>query len=225
MTRDFRLFVVLSLFGFVPEALSAAQKQERNDSLWIQLCDTTGLDGSILRAAPDEASVIFSRAGAQLRWEGGCDDVPRTTPQSARIHVVPRLQEGLANQLYELRGIRNVMGYSGSIDVHGGVQPNAGKRAAVIYVARQAVEEVASTSKDGPITLTDTLLARALGRVFAHELAHRFLGREHTRNGILKDRLDQKDLIHWRNGGLFFTPEQIRLLRLRSTQGVPATKR
>jgi hypothetical protein len=226
MTGEFRLWLVLSLFGFAPEALSAAQKQEVNNSLWIELCDTTGLDDSILQAARDEASIIFSTAGAQLRWEGGCDDVPRTTPQSARIHVVPRIQERLANLLYEHRGIRNVMGYSGSIDVHEGVQPNAGgKRVAVIYVARQAVEEVASTSKDGPITLTDTLLARSLGRVFAHELAHRFLGPEHTRNGILKDRLYQKDLIDLRNGGLFFSAEQIRLLRLRIAHGALAVDR
>jgi hypothetical protein len=57
--------------------------------------------------------------------------------------------------------------------------------------------------------------ARALGRVFAHELAHRFLGPGHTEMGILKHLLDQRALIRKHNDGFFFSPEQVRVLRLR----------
>jgi hypothetical protein len=108
------------------------------------------------------------------------------------------------------------MGYLGFIDdTHEGVQANGGgSRAAVIYVARQTVEAVAS--KSGRISLTEALLARAMGRVFAHELAHRFLGSGHTRHGILKDTLYPRDLIDLRNSRLFFSPDQIRVLRLRT---------
>lgn len=218
MTGDFRLWIALSLFGFVPAALSGGQEQERSESLWVELCDTTGLEASILQAARDEASGIFSRADAHLRWESNCDALPRTTPHSARIHVVQRIAEGIADWHYEHGGKRNVMGYVGFIDIHEGVQANGeASRAAVIHVAREAVEEVAS--KSGRNSLTDALLARAMGRVFAHELAHRFLGPGHTKNGILKERLYQRDLIDWRNSGLFFSPEQIRLLRLRIANG------
>jgi hypothetical protein len=85
-------------------------------------------------------------------------------------------------------------------------------QAGVIYVARQSVEAVASKSRR--IALTEAHLARALGRVFAHELAHRFLGPGHTKKGILKDFLDQRDLIG-EQAGLFFTPDQMSALRLR----------
>jgi hypothetical protein len=67
----------------------------------------------------------------------------------------------------------------------------------VIYVARLTVEEVAS--KSGRISLTEAHMARALGRVFAHELAHRFLGSGHRRHGILEEVLHRRDLIDERN--------------------------
>jgi hypothetical protein len=209
--------MVLSLFSLAPEALSGAQERGRN-ALWIELCDTTGLDASILRAARGETSEIFSTAEAHLRWEGNCAAVPRTIPNSARIYVVQRLAKGVADWYEEHGGRRNVMGYVGFVDVHDGVEAiGEGNRAAVIYVGRQTVEAVAS--KSGRISLTEALMARAMGRVFAHELAHRFLGPGHTKHGILKARLYQKDLIDWRNSGFFFSPEQIRLLRLRIANG------
>jgi hypothetical protein len=109
------------------------------------------------------------------------------------------------------------MGYSGFVDNPDVPANGEGNRAAVIYVGRQTVEAVAG--KSGRISLTEALLARALGRVFAHELAHRFLGPEHTKNGTLKARLYQRDLIDMRSSGFFFSPEQICRLRLRITDG------
>jgi hypothetical protein len=52
------------------------------------------------------------------------------------------------------------------------------------------------------------------GPRFAHELAHRFLV-GHTDMGILKHLLDQRALISKHNDALFFSPDQVRVLRLR----------
>jgi hypothetical protein len=51
-----------------------------------------------------------------------------------------------------------------------------------------------------------------LGRVFAHELAHRFLRSGHTKKGILKDSLDSRDLIEQDRTGLFFSSNQMEIL-------------
>jgi hypothetical protein len=72
---------------------------------------------------------------------------------------------------------------------------------------------VTVASKTDRIQLTDAQLSRSLGRVFAHELAHHFLGSGHTKHGILKDSLDRVDLIEENSSALFFTSDQIRTLR------------
>jgi hypothetical protein len=193
--------MALTLFPFVsPEA----REPEPSFSFLVEVCDTTELDRSLLRAARDEASDIFAQATARVRWEDNCELLP-STPQSARIYLVSRIPEVIANRYYQKRGQTNIMGFA---------LPSPEKdRVGVIYVGRQTVETVASKSKQ--ISLTEALLARALGRVFAHELAHRLLGPGHTKRGILKDHLDQRDLIGRDNDGLFFSPDQIRVLRQR----------
>ena len=205
MIGDPRLWMALSIAGFLcPEALSEAREQDRSHSLLVELCDTTGLEVSILHAARDEASDIFAKVAAGVRWEESCELLP-STPQSARIYVVSRIPEAIATRYYQNRGQTNIMGFA--------LPSPEMDRAGVIYVGRQTVETVASKSKQ--ISLTEALLARALGRVFAHELAHRLLGPGHTKRGILKDHLDQRDLIGRDNDGLFFSPDQIRSLRER----------
>ena len=206
MTGDFRLLLALSLFGLLcPEASSLAHEQERNHSLLVELCDTTELDASILQAARDEASGIFAKAAAHVQWEKNCELPPPATPQSARIFIVPRIPEVIVNAYHRKHGTRNIMGFA---------LPNLGEnRAGVIYVARQSVEAVAN--KSGRISLTESHVARAMGRVFAHELAHRFIGPGHTEIGILKNFLDQRALISKHNDGLFFSPDQVRVLHLR----------
>ena len=169
----------------------------------VELCDTTKLDPTLLQGAREETSALFAAAEARLRWEGNCNQPPTTTSSSARIYVVPRIPEGIANRYRQYRDKTNVMGYV--------LADEGKKRASVIYVAREAVEAVASRS--GRTSLTEAHRARAMGRVFAHELAHRFLRSGHTKKGILKDSLDSGDLIDEDRTTLFFSPEQMRILR------------
>jgi hypothetical protein len=203
--RRFLLFLTFSLVRCLyPDAAVAAQ-------LFVELCDTTELDPSILLAAREEASDLFAKANATLQWQSVCDQAPPNASLSARIYLLPRFQQGLVSWHQE-RGKEKVMGYFGFLgDVRDGVPGlPAETRAAVIYVARNAVESTASLS--GRIRLTETRLARAMGRVMAHELAHRWLGPTHTRTGILKDFLDHQDLILEKQDRLFFTSEQVRSL-------------
>ena len=198
MDREFRIGLALSLLTLLRPAESSAEFR-------VGLCDTTGVELSTLQAAREEASVLFETAVVSLRWEADCDVPPRTTPHSARIYVVPRIPEGIANRYRQYRDKTNVMGY-----VLANEREN---RAGVIYVARGAVE--GNASRSGRTALTEAQLARALGRVFAHELAHRFLASGHTKRGILKESLSQEELIDGDGEALFFTPDQMRILHQR----------
>ena len=204
MNREFRLWLALSFLYLLRPAESSAEFR-------VGLCDTTGFELSTLQAAREEAFILFERAAVSLRWEADCDIPPRTTPHSARIYVVPRIPEGIANRYRQYRDKTNVMGYV--------LANEEEKRAGVIYIARGAIE--ASASRSGRTALTEAQLARALGRVFAHELAHRFLVSGHTRRGILKESLSQKELIGGDDEALFFTLDQMRVLRLRAESPAP----
>ena len=196
--------LALSFLCFlVSEDDSRSEPPPLSDGLLVELCDTTGLELSILETARAETSGLFSGAGAHVHWGANCEIPPLTTPRSARIYVVPLIPEGIANRHREYRGRTHVMGYVLATPTE--------KRPGVIYVSRRAVE--ANASRSGRTNLTEAHLARALGRVFAHELAHRFLRAGHTKKGILKDSLDQEDLIGEESSALFFSSAQSEALR------------
>jgi hypothetical protein len=60
----------------------------------------------------------------------GCDQPPKKSPYSARVYLVPRIPEGVANRYRQYRDKTNVMGYV--------LANEKDRRAGVIYVAREA---------------------------------------------------------------------------------------
>ena len=168
----------------------------------IELCDATALESSVLRSARDEAATLFSQAVVRLSWEMSCDTPPPTNPSSARVYLVPKLPQPIRNELASKHGKTNLMGYV--------LTAPGGTPGSVIYIATPAVK--LNASRFGQESPNESRLARALGRVITHELAHRFLRSGHTRDGILKEPFDHRDLTDDDISGLFFTSEQVRSL-------------
>ena len=182
-----------------PARAEAGRTCREPKAFWIELCDATGLESSILRAARDEAATLFAQAAVSLSWEMRCDTPPPTKASSARIYVVARLPQPIRYELASKHGKTNLMGYV--------LTAPGGTPGSVIYVERPAIE--LNASRFGRESLTESRFARALGRVIAHELAHRFLRSGHTRDGILKDPFNHGDLTADDRTGLFFTSEQV----------------
>ncbi len=182
--------------------ITARSDGAARSTLTVEICDGTGLDDALLESASAEATHVFGRAEVPLSWTTMCDTPPPTEATAARIYVVSELPRPIRYRLGHEHRKSNLMGY---VLTSPGEMPGS-----VIFVARSLVERNASRS--GRRNLDDSLLARALGRVFAHELAHRFLRSGHTREGILKEPFDQRDLIGDDVSGLFFTPQQVESL-------------
>ncbi len=78
-----------------------------------------------------------------------------------------------------------------------------------IYISRSSVEEFIGRRRSN----APQMLARALGRVVAHELAHRFLQiREHSDRGILRPWFSRMELTELRPCRFYFTEEQMSFL-------------
>jgi hypothetical protein len=91
----------------------------------------------------------------------------------------------------------------------------------VIYLSKSAVKSIAKLPSGNAFSRT---LTRALGRVLAHELAHRFLAdAQHTESGLLKPVLTRDDLIYVPHDVLALRPAQALHFRRASqpTEGSP----
>ena len=173
-------------------------------SFSVDVCDVTGLDKSVWERAAREVDSIFERAEAMIDWAFGCESAPIPTDDvaSARIYVMDWLPGFVLNRFRQEKKRDNLMGYV--------LTPSGDRPGPVIYVARRAVERHAADFREELIRIK---LARAIGRVMAHELAHRFLQSGHADEGILKERFGHRDLVAPNSSGLYFTPEQSLHLR------------
>ncbi len=203
-----RLAIGLALFvlGFVgrdtlgePKATADLKAAPEGSGLRVALCDATELEADALDRILFQASGIYSSVGVQIVWiECGQIDGARARPDEAIAYILrhlPRPHRKGENTL------ACVFGYQGH-------PPGP-----IIYVSRDAVEEFARGSKSLS-RLPPGAVARAYGRVLAHELAHRFLQRsDHTRTGILKEKFSREELIAVLPTGFFLTKEQAQFLR------------
>ena len=154
----------------ISEGLSAMER--RGGELWVELVDTLGLSLEERAALMEEVASIYESAGVRILW---LREAPvEAPPHLARVYLMERLPRTIGVRLRTFRGDSMGIAMGASGDVSG----------PVIYVSREAV----ARSLGGAST------PRALGRIVAHELAHRFIGREHTRWGILRGTLHGGDL-------------------------------
>lgn len=131
------------------------------------------------------------------------DVVPPGEPRHlARIYLMRELPPALMRRL-------QVFGYGDPMALALG---HSGTRSGpTIYISRTSVASVAlggALGEPGP-----QALGRALGRVVAHELGHRFISAGHTRRGLLNRNFSQSDLLGSSISHLFLTEQQIDQLR------------
>ncbi len=152
-----------------------------SSDLWVELVDTTGRAPAVLELVCQEIETIY-RPATNIRWiikgpEGG-----REPPHFARIYIMEAIPPSLS------RGLENTGGGPPMAIAFGRDGKKSGPN---IYVSLSAVS-IKAGGDMGPQTL-----ARALGRVIAHELAHRFLSFEHTVGiGILRSGFSKHDLVN-----------------------------
>lgn len=168
--------------------------------LWVALVDTTGLDVATLNLLQGEAESIYEVAGVNILW---LDVAPQGEPRHfARIYLMSELPPALMRRLQVFGDgdpMALALGHSGT------------RSGPTIYISRTSV---ASLVLGGGVAEPEPqVLGRALGRVVAHELAHRFLSAGHTRRGLLNRNFSQSNLVGSSLSPLFLTDEQIDQLR------------
>jgi hypothetical protein len=210
-TRPFLL--VLAILAFSSVALAESSP----DLLWVQMCDSTGLGPAQLAEVEREVAAIYLQAGIEIQWVERCggERIELAHPGAARVYILDQLPKALLGMFRKIKKNNNVMGFT----------PTAAdaKPGAAIYVSRDSVEWHATEFRSKP--LAESQLMRALGRVVAHELAHRFLGQvKHTRRGILRVDYDRSILTKVEPDKLGFTDKQADELRQLARLGVSEDK-
>lgn len=164
----------------------------------VSLLDTTELSSRQMTRLRDEVDRIYASCGVRIVW---CETTAALQPSCcARAYVLERLPGALRLRLETFRH-RRPLAWMGR---HPGVSE------ANVYLSRAAVSLELRTV---PLDARKKLLPIALARVLAHELAHVFLGDPHTRDGILKGRMDSSELICPGVAHLFFTAAQKRQIQ------------
>ena len=164
----------------------------------VELADATGLSLDVMSRLRTEVEQIYMRAGVRIEWlSEGPVAVP---PHMARVYILEELPALLETRVRSFRGKKPLATVFGrGTNVSG----------PVIYISRTAVSRSANDGAAG--ALSPDAIARAMGRVVAHELAHRFISTEHT-SGILKADFLPSELTA-PTSGLDFTAEHNRRLR------------
>jgi hypothetical protein len=165
----------------------------------VALCDLTGLTARQLEDLKAETGALFSIGAFDILWSDpqvSCSEEPPSNGKRyARAFIFDSLLPSIQT-FFPVRKGRYVM----AVTLGRGPGP-------VIHVSRSAVEKIA-TLPDGRVV--SGVLARALGRVLAHELAHRFLETErHSEAGILKAVLTRDDLVYAPRDALALSQDRI----------------
>lgn len=164
----------------------------------VDLCDATELGSYFLHLVRSEVSRIFARAGVGVIWL----DTRRSSYSisdkvfEARVYIREQLSKSFKLREKHLAHVPTDRGKSPGL---------------VVFISRESVEKAIAFKRH----TCPPVLARALGRVMAHELSHRFLRcRVHAPRGILKESFTRQELTQPVAQGFFFTETQARLLRV-----------
>jgi hypothetical protein len=170
------------MFGCIGGARAFEHRDEIGDLekrfFLVEMCDLARLSAGTLQMIRLEVERIYKRAGVEIVWPKCRQKCRRgiESPLAAAVYILEHLPENLQSSERTL----------GFVFADGGGLPGA-----VIYVSRSSIEKFIGRRR----SLVPCKLARALGRVIAHELAHRFLKqREHTHEGILSARFSREAL-------------------------------
>jgi hypothetical protein len=163
----------------------------------VELTDTTEMPSTAMEELKREVEEIYWAASVRIQWlpEGDAVHLPE---HAGRVYILDRLPAMLETRL---RAFRDKLPMAVSLGERGS------RSAQAIYVSYSAVFEKTSRST----ALSPEAMGRAFGRVVAHELAHRFVSRDHGRTGILREGFLSSELTGLKND-LRFTEAQLSAL-------------
>ena len=153
----------------------------------IDVSSASGVPSSLIKRVLDEADAIWRASGFSFVWQRAAREI---VPYTLVSETKPSLPAALRVVIGEDRGLtRNNRTPLGWIVFDDEREPQR-----EIYVSRanavalmEMSREVVGIVTQMPVTQREVLLARAMGRALAHELAHYLLAsKAHTPHGLLQ---------------------------------------
>ena len=207
--RDIRIWAGAALL-LLAICLPLRARQAPPAELEVHFFDQAGIDHGTHRAIEGELRVILEHAGIGLRW---VDDAERLDPAPAvrhpaiRVilirtrHIDPRLREQMKNTDSPL-GLCYQSGESQEL-------------ASTVYLLHENLLAAACKRCNGA-PVASIYFTAAAGRAAAHEIFHVLLNdRGHSKTGIMRARIDWKQLTSPVSGSLLLSPGDA--LRLRQS--------
>jgi hypothetical protein len=145
-----------------------------------------------------EVEAIYESGSVEIQWL--TETSVQLPDHAARVFLLERLPAKLETRILMFRRQRAMA-----------VSLGEGTAGQVIFVSRPAVC-AAAYGIECDFSLES--LGVALGRVVAHELAHRFVSRDHSPSGILKASLRGGELTGSARGPYFTAEEMVFLHRI-----------
>ena len=202
MFRSLTISLVLLLATTTRAIEGSANKCEEGSrrSLYVRIYDYAQVSPETLAEAKTVASSIFRKIGVEISWSGHSFSSNSVDGNLNREQSGPKLQLRILNrQMTEKLLVNKTM--TGLA-----FQGTAGQPGRVANVFYHRVEDLAKskTCSKGEI----------LGHAAAHELGHLLLGSlDHPSTGLMKARLEHKDLQAAAKGDLLFSAGEAALIR------------
>ena len=177
---------VLSATGCAPAA---------SHDLRVYLINEAGALQETLDDAKAEAGAIWASAGVRLVWTS--PPVPLDVPDGRTAIVIVRRVVASPATVHAADSQVGTHSPLGWVNFGGDGRPG------YVEVSFKALTSLVMSGSylDRPISTTPSLvpqlLGRGLGRVMAHELGHWLMGREHTRQGLMRPGFNVSDVVGW----------------------------
>jgi hypothetical protein len=168
---------------------------ERADAMLVLLYETAGVEPDVISKAQQEAEAILAAAGIPTRWLAcGSNSAPAECRRAGQSDVL-RLQVFSTSQdsMWKIDG--HALGFALSSP-----EPPFGTVAGIIY---DRVQKLVGTR--------ESLRAKVLGCVLAHEIGHLLLnGGGHAASGLMKAHWMKKEMVLIEQRVFQFLPAQAR---------------
>jgi hypothetical protein len=168
---------------------------ESSPELQIYVVDHSAAAPATLDAAMVEADRIWDQGGLRLRWSRA-SSMPSAPDKQSVIVIVRRQlrQASVASEVSASGVAHRPLGWL--------MFDETGRPGRLIEVSFDGVAALVQKGAhmeiriaDLPDSARDRIVGQGLGRVIAHEIRHRLMGRGHVRTGLMKSTLTTHDLV------------------------------
>jgi hypothetical protein len=209
------LFAAASIVADVPEIPTVSMPSPA-PPLLVTVFSQLGVSAALVSRLLAETSEIWRASGVDFIWQRAS---PQVVPNARLTEAEPYQPSTLRVVIGDSRGVsrdaRPPLGWIVFDDEH---EP---QRAIYLSYANaksllDSARPVIGVVEQMPPSQRDILLARAMGRVLAHELGHYLLASKvHTRRGLLKATLTSAELFATSSRAFVLDPSQRRQIAAR----------